>query len=338
LTNIIETFNLTKVYNEKIRAVDDLNLAIKKGEIFGLLGPNGAGKTTTIRMLVTLTRPTSGRAVIDGHDLAKEARTIRQIIGYSSQQAGVDDNATGREYLGLFGNYYHLDGQTIKRRIKEVLELMELEDAADRLISTYSGGMQKRLEIATALINKPKILILDEPTLGLDVQTRLRIWDYIRVINKEDTTILMTTHYLEETDKLCDRVAIVDHGKIVALGTPDELKGEISGDAVTLTLPLQDPDQHAKTMERATQLLSSQTYVRDVVARDDGLNVYVDEGSSAVPQILRVLEEADVKAEGISLTRPSLDDVFVKYTGRTLREEKGTGRGALGGVRPRGGR
>jgi len=334
----IETFNLTKVYNGKIRAVDDLNLAINEGEIFGLLGPNGAGKTTTIRMLVTLTRPTSGRAVIDGYDLAKDARTIRQIIGYSSQEAGVDENATGREYLALFGKYYHLDGQTIKRRIDEVLELMELADAADRLVSTYSGGMRKRLEIATALINKPKILIFDEPTLGLDVQTRLRIWDYIRELSKEDTTILLTTHYLEETDKLCDRVAIIDHGKIVALGTPEELKGEISGDAVVLALPLQEPDQLAKTIDRAKQLLSPQSFVKDVVARDGGLNVYVDEGSSAVPQILRVLEEADVKVEGITLTRPSLDDVFVKYTGRTLREEKGTARGALGGVRPRGGR
>lgn len=338
MPNIIETSNLTKIYNENIRAVDDLTLAIKEGEIFGLLGPNGAGKTTTISMLVTLTRPTSGRAVIDGHDLAKEARTIRQIIGYSSQEAGVDENATGREYLGLFGKYYHLDGQTTKRRIDEVLELMELTDAADRLISTYSGGMRKRLEIGTALINKPKILVLDEPTLGLDVQTRLRIWDYIRELNKEGTTIVLTTHYLEETDKLCDRVAIIDHGKIVALGAPEELKEEISGDAVVLTLPLQEPDQQAKTIERAKQLLSSQSFIRDVMARDDGLNVYVDEGSSAVPQILRMLEDGGVKVEGITFTRPSLDDVFVKYTGRTLREEKGEARGALGGVRPRGGR
>ena len=338
MKNIIETFNLTKVYKGKIRAVDNLSITIKEGEIFGLLGPNGAGKTTTIRMLVTLTKPTSGHALIDGLDLVKDARRVREIIGYSSQEAGVDENATGREYLGLFGSYYHLDAQTIKRRTNEVLELMELTDAADRLVGTYSGGMRKRLEIATALINQPKLLIFDEPTLGLDVQTRLRVWDYIRKLKKEDTTILMTTHYLEETDKLCDRLAIIDRGQIVAIGTPDELKGEISGDAVVLTLPLQEPEQLAKTIDRAKQLLSPQSFVKDVVARDDGLNVYVDEGSSAVPQILRVLEEADVKVEGITLTRPSLDDVFVKYTGRTLREEKGTARGALGGVRPRGGR
>jgi len=338
MKNIIETFNLTKVYKGKIRAVDNLSIAIKEGEIFGLLGPNGAGKTTTIRMLVTLTKPTSGRAVIDGLDLAKDARKVREIIGYSSQEAGVDENATGREYLGLFGSYYHLDAQTIKRRSDEVLELMELSYAADRLIGTYSGGMRKRLEIATALINQPKLLVFDEPTLGLDVQTRLRVWDYIRQLKKEDTTILMTTHYLEETDKLCDRLAIIDHGQIVALGTPDELKGEIRGDVVALTLPLQEPDQQAKTIEQAKQLLTPQSFVKDVRATSDGLNVYVDEGSSAVPPILHTLEGAGVTVEGITLTRPSLDDVFIKYTGRTLREEKGTARGALGGVKPRGGR
>jgi ABC-2 type transport system ATP-binding protein len=201
-------------------------------------------------------------------------RRVREIMEYSSQEAGVDENATGREYLGLCGSYYHLDAKTIKRRTDEVLELIKLADATDRLVGTYSGGMRKCLKIATALINQPKLLIFDEPTLRLDVQTRLRVWDYIRKLKKEDTTILMTTHYLGETNKLCDRLAIIDHGQIVAIGTPDELKEEIRGGVVALTLPLQEPEQQAKTVEQAKQLLTPQSFVKDVRATSEELNVY----------------------------------------------------------------
>jgi ABC-2 type transport system ATP-binding protein len=328
LKQIVETRNLTKVYNGKIRAVDNVSIDIGEGEIFGLLGPNGAGKTTMIRMMVTLTRPTSGSVLVAGSDVVKEARKVREIIGYSSQEAGVDEQATGRGYLTLFGHFYGLDGQTIRRRVDEVLALLELTDAADRLTGTYSGGMRKRLEIATALINKPKLLVLDEPTLGLDIQTRARIWDHIRALNSDGMSILLTTHYLEEADKLCDRVAIIDYGRIVVMGTPNALKGEIHGDVVSLTLPPEEPDQWEKTFEKVRQLLADQPLVREIQPTNDGLNVYVDQRGAAVPLILHVVEDAGVVIEDLSLSRASLDDVFIKYTGRTMREERGQALGA----------
>ncbi|MFZ0926443.1 MAG: ATP-binding cassette domain-containing protein [Halobacteriota archaeon] len=328
MTNIVETYNLTKVYNKTIRAVDDISIQIEEGEIFGLLGPNGAGKTTTIHMLTTITRPTSGTARVGGFDVLKEPGKVRAITGYSAQEAGVDEYSSGREYLVLFGHYYHLDNPTIRRRVDELLELLELTDAADRLVATYSGGMRKRLEIGTALMHRPQLLVVDEPTLGLDIQTRVRIWDYIRTLNKDGMSILLTTHYLEETDKLCDRVAIVDHGRVVALGTPDELKGEIHGDVVSLTLPVEDHDQHAQTIEKVRQLLSAQPFVNDVQPTAEALNIYVDQGGVAVPQILRLLEASGLTVGEIALARPSLDDVFLKYTGRKIREEKGKAVGA----------
>jgi len=328
MNNIVETFNLTKIYNEQVRAVDDVSVQIEEGEIFGLLGPNGAGKTTTIHMLTTLTRPTSGTARVAGYDVLKEPGKVREVTGYSAQEAGVDEYSSGREYLTLFGHYYHLDDQTIRRRVKELLELLELTDAADRLVATYSGGMRKRLEIGTALIHRPKILVVDEPTLGLDIQTRVRIWDYIRTLNKDGMSILLTTHYLEETDKLCDRVAIIDHGRVVALGTPNELKGEIHGDVVSLTLPVEEPEQQAQTIEKVRQLLSAQPFVTDVQPTEEALNIYVDQGGVAVPQILRLLEASGLAVGEIALARPSLDDVFLKYTGRKIREEKGKAVGA----------
>jgi ABC-2 type transport system ATP-binding protein len=328
MTNIVETRNLTKIYNKNIRAVDNMSIEIAEGEIFGLLGPNGAGKTTTIHMLATITRPTAGNARVGGYDVLKEPGKVRAITGYSAQEAGVDEYSSGREYLTLFGHYYHLDNQTIRNRVDEILELLELTDAADRLVATYSGGMRKRLEIGTALMHNPELLVVDEPTLGLDIQTRVRIWDYLRTLNDDGTSILLTTHYLEETDKLCDRVAIVDHGRVVALGTPDELKGEIHGDVVSLTLPVEGANQHAQTTEKAQELLSAQTFVKDVQPTADGLNIYVDQGGVAVPQILRLMEGSGLTVGEIALARPSLDDVFLKYTGRKIREEKGKAVGA----------
>lgn len=323
MENIVETFDLTKIYNKKILAVDHINMQIREGETLGLLGPNGAGKTTTIRMFTTLTRPTSGRAIVAGYDVVKESRKVRECIGYSAEEAGVDENATGRENLVLHGHYHHLDNQTIRKRVAEVLELVGLTKDADRRVSTYSGGMRKRLEIATALIPRPKLLFLDEPTLGLDVHTRVHIWDYIRKLNEDGITILLTTHYLEEADKLCDRVAIIDHGRIIATGPPDELKGKIRGDVVSLTMPLQESEKQAKAVEKARRVLSGQTFVKELRPRKNGLNIYVNNGGSAVPHIVRLLDDADVIIETIALSRPSLDDVFIKYTGRTMREERG---------------
>ena len=317
---IIETFDLTKIYNEKIVAVDHINLEIKEGEIFGLLGPNGAGKTTTVRMLTTFTKPTSGTAQVAGYDIIKEAAKVRRVIGYSAQEAGVDLNATATENLALFGHYHHLSGQTLKARIKELLELVSLINVADRLVKTYSSGMRKRLEIATALIHMPKILFLDEPTLGLDVQTRANIWSYIRKLNEEGTTIILTTHYLEEADKLCGRVAIIDHGKIVALGTPNELKGKVRGDSVSLTFSVGDPERFEVSISRAEQILLSQPFVKKAKSTSNRLIVYVNNGDSAVPKILRLLQNEELNVESVTLSRPSLDDIFLLCTGRTMRD------------------
>lgn len=316
---IIETFDLTKIYNETIVAVDHINLEIKEGEIFGLLGPNGAGKTTTIRMLTTFTKPTSGTAQVAGYDIIKEAAKVRRVIGYSAQEAGVDLNATASENLALFGRYHHLSGQILKVRIKELLELVDLIDVADRLVKTYSSGMRKRLEIATALIHKPKILFLDEPTLGLDVQTRVNIWNYIRKLNEEGTTIILTTHYLEEADKLCDRLAIIDHGRIVAMGAPDELKRKIKGDSISLTFSIENLDNLKLIMSKAKQMLTDQAYVKDVRQSGNRLIVYVNNGNSAIPRILHLLQDEGLNVETVTLSRPSLDDVFLMCTGRTMR-------------------
>jgi len=316
---IIETFDLTKIYNETIVAVDHINLEIKEGEIFGLLGPNGAGKTTTIRMLTTFTKPTSGTAQVAGYDIIKEAAKVRRVIGYSAQEAGVDLNATASENLALFGRYHHLSGQILKVRIKELLELVDLIDVADRLVKTYSSGMRKRLEIATALIHKPKILFLDEPTLGLDVQTRANIWNYIRKLNEEGTTIILTTHYLEEADKLCDRLAIIDHGRIVAMGAPDELKRKIKGDSISLTFSIENLDNLKLIMSKAKQMLTDQAYVKDVRQSGNRLIVYVNNGNSAIPRILHLLQDEGLNVETVTLSRPSLDDVFLMCTGRTMR-------------------
>ena len=316
---IIETFDLTKIYNETIVAVDHINLEIKEGEIFGLLGPNGAGKTTTIRMLTTFTKPTSGTAQVAGYDIIKEAAKVRRVIGYSAQEAGVDLNATASENLALFGRYHHLSGQILKARIKELLELVDLIDVADRLVKTYSSGMRKRLEIATALIHKPKILFLDEPTLGLDVQTRANIWNYIRKLNEEGTTIILTTHYLEEADKLCDRLAIIDHGRIVAMGTPDELKRKIKGDSISLTFSIENLDNLKLVMTKAKQIIMDQAYVKDVRQSGNRLIVYVKNGNSAIPRILHLLQDEGLNVETVTLSRPSLDDVFLMCTGRTMR-------------------
>jgi ABC-2 type transport system ATP-binding protein len=318
----IRTDGLTKVYPGGVRAVDDLDFNVEEGEVYALLGPNGAGKTTTIRILTTLTQPTSGRAEALGCDVVRDARRLRERIGYSVQEAGVDPNATGQQNLFLYGHYHHLDSETLRRRVAELLQLVDLTQDADRLVRTYSGGMRKRLEIATALIHRPQLLFLDEPTLGLDVQTRVHIWDYIRELNHRDgITIFLTTHYLEEADRLCNRLAIIDHGHIVAIGTPDALKDEIRGDVITLTMPLHEMEGRQSDIERAQKVLTGRPFVKGFHPKGGGLNVYVDHGGSAVPQILRLLEDVGLPVESVALSRPSLDDVFLKHTGRTMRDE-----------------
>jgi ABC-2 type transport system ATP-binding protein len=331
LMDLIVTDKLTKIYNKHIVAVDHIDLAIKEGEIFGLLGPNGAGKTTTIRMLSTLTRPTSGTARVAGYDIIKNSKKVRQLIGYSAQAAGLMENATGRENLELFGRYHHMEGSTLKARTEELLALVDLTGDANRLVKTYSGGMRKRLEIATALVHQPRLLFLDEPTLGLDIQIRVNIWDYVRKLAGEGITILLTTHYLEEADRLSHRVAIIDRGRIIATGSPEELKSAIEGDAVSLRMPSASAEEQAATFAKTEKILSAQPFVKKIMATHDGVNVYVDRADEAMPKILRLLEKEGVETASTTVSRPSLDDVFIRYTGRTIAEEAARNNSGKGG-------
>lgn len=317
--NIIEVENLSKIFKNGKKAVDGLTFNVQQGMIFGFLGPNGAGKSTTIRMLTTLSQPTSGNAKLAGFDLLTETAKIRENIGYVAQDPGVDLDATGRENLILQGRLYHLPNKLIKERVKELLRLVELENEADRLVRTYSGGMKKRLDIASGLIHRPKLLFLDEPTTGLDPHTRAHLWNYIKKLNKQEgVTIFLTTHYLEEADILSERISIIDSGRIVAEGTPDKLKDDISGDSITLYLI--DPKE---SITKAMEILKGQDFLKDIQAGLENLRVWVTKGPENLPDIFRLLESINVRIKSVELSRPSLDDVFLKHTGRSLRDSSG---------------
>ncbi len=323
--SVIATYQLTKVFPGGVRAVDGVDFEVNAGEIFGFLGPNGAGKTTTSKMVNTLIQPTSGTALISGFDIRKDPGEVRSRIGYVGQDVGVDEYATGRENLTLYGRFYRLGGKTIKQRVNELFELVDLIGYEDKMVSTYSGGMRKRLDIAMGLIHQPDVIFLDEPTVGLDPQTRVHIWDYIRDLAKVmGVTIFLTTHYMEEADHLADRIAIIDRGKIMAIGTPAELKQSISGDAVTLSPGAGKANESQDFISRAEAALSGQAFVIRTQVMDGGLAVYVEHGESAVPEIMRLLSSHGIEVGTISVSRPSLDDVFLKYTGRTIRAEEGT--------------
>jgi len=323
--NIIATEQLTKVYPGNILAVDSINFEVQAGEIFGFLGPNGAGKTTTIKMLNTLTPPTSGTATVVGFDVQKNPADVRRNVGYVAQDVGVDEHGTGRENLALYGHFYRLDGKTIKQRVSELFELVDLTGYENKKVSTYSGGMRKRLDIAMGLIHRPKLIFLDEPTVGLDPQTRVHIWEYIHSLVKAmGITIFLTTHYMDEADRLADRIAIIDHGKIMVMGTPNELKQSIGGDVVTLSPCATGTEECEAFISRTQQLLADRPFVLNTQATDHELAVYVDKGESAAPAIMRLLSNQGLEVESLSVSKPSLDDVFLKYTGRTIRSEEGT--------------
>jgi ABC-2 type transport system ATP-binding protein len=323
--SIIETHQLTKVFPGDIRAVDGIDFEVKEGEIFAFLGPNGAGKTTTIKMLNTLIPPTSGTAMVTGLDVVKNAIEVRKRIGYVAQDVGVDEHATGKENLTLYGHFYRLDNKTIKQRVKEIFELVGLSGDENRMVSTYSGGMRKRLDLAMGLIHQPQLIFMDEPTTGLDPQTRSHIWEYIRdLVKNKGMTIFLTTHYMEEADQLAGRIAIIDLGKIIAMGTPDELKKSIGGDVVTVS-PCVVKDEECKEFIRRTEsILAGKPFVTGTQATDGELAVYVKEGESAIPSIMQLLSSQGIEVKTISLARPSLDDVFLKYTGKTIRAQEGT--------------
>jgi len=312
---MIETRGLRRVFKSRrgpVEAVAGVDLRVAPHQIFGFLGPNGAGKTTTLRMLATLLPPSGGEATVAGADLRRQPGQVRDRIGYVGQAGGADAQVSGRSELVFQGRLYGMHAAQAGRRAAEILATLELAECADRLIGTYSGGQKRRLDIGLGLMHGPQLLFLDEPTTGLDPQSRARLWDEVRRLRDAGTTVFLTTHYLEEADALCDRLAIIDHGRIVAEGTPDELKRQVAGDVVTLGVT---GDQEA-----ALTLVRGQPFVREASAAGDHLLLYVDRGETAMPAILRLLDSAGLGLQTMSLARPSLDDVFLRQTGRSLRE------------------
>jgi ABC-2 type transport system ATP-binding protein len=326
LENAIETSNLTRRFGGLV-AVDRLNISVETGEVFGLLGPNGAGKTTTISMLCTILKPTSGGATVNGFDIAKQSSQVRKSIGIVFQDPSIDDRLTGRENLYMHANLYGVPPGEQKPRIDSVLKLVELENRADDLMRTYSGGMRRRLEIARGLIHHPKVLFLDEPTIGLDPQTREHIWSYIEEMKKtSDISMVLTTHYMDEADRLSDRIAIMDYGKVVASDTPAGLKETLEGDVITV-----------KTKEAAklSSIVAWTVGVLRVNVVGDGLELTVRGGRALLPRIVEAAAKNGIFIESVSLREPNLADVFLHYTGRAIRSESGDELHGMAAIRRR---
>lgn len=316
--DIIHTDCLTRKFGQLV-AVDAVSLRISEGEIFGLLGPNGAGKTTTISMLVTMKKPTSGSATVNGFDIVKSPDGVRRSIGIVFQDQSLDEELTAFENLELHAAMYGIGAKERKERILESIRIVELEDRLNDIVKTFSGGMRRRLEIARGLLHYPKILFLDEPTIGLDPQTRKHVWDYIRKLKEEHgITIVMTTHYMEEADSLCDRVAIIDSGKIIALDTPDALKDSLGGDIVIVKTP------QARELEKAVKGIAKKAKI------DDGsISLSMEKADRKIMGIMDIAREKKIEVLAISMHKPTLDDVFLHYTGRNIREETATGKDAM---------
>jgi ABC-2 type transport system ATP-binding protein len=313
---------LVKVYRSRqseVRALDGLDLTVAEGTVLGLLGPNGAGKTTTVRILATLLRPDAGHATVAGFDVVRQAQQLRRVIGLSGQYSAVDENLTGRENLWLFGRLYQLSSAEARRRADDLLGQFALDEAADRIVKTYSGGMRRRLDLASALTGRPRLLFLDEPTTGLDPRGRLGMWDVIRNLVREGVTLLLTTQYLEEADELADTIAVVDHGRIIARGTADELKAQVGGERIEVVV-------HSRgDITRALQVLGAREggdhavdeHVRKITVSASG-------GATRLVQVVRDLDEANIPIDDIALRRPTLDDVFLTLTGHATELEATT--------------
>lgn len=299
-------------------ALKDVSFEIQSGEIFGLLGPNGAGKTTTIRCLCTLATPDSGRVEVSGIDVVANPRVARQLLGYVAQEVALDKVLTGRELLHLQANLYHIPGDVAKKRIQRAIDLLGLEEWANQRTGTYSGGIRKRLDLAAGLLHQPDVLVLDEPTVGLDIESRMAVWNFLRKLKAEGTTVLITSHYLEEIDMLADRVAIIDRGVVIDTGTPSELKDRVGGDRVTLRIREFTPLEEA---EKAKSLLASLQFVKEAIvnqSQGNSLNLVVQPENDVLLQIQQTLQGAGLPTFGIAQSRPSLDDVYLAATGQTL--------------------
>ena len=315
--DVIKAEKLTKIFNGNTVAVDHIDFRVKAGEIFGFLGPNGAGKTTTINMLITVLKPTEGEASVLGYSTAKEANSVRNIIGVVPQDFTADEDLTGYENILLCADLYGIPRDVSKKRAEELLALVELTAFRDKKVQTYSGGMRRRLELACGLINRPKVLFLDEPTLGLDVQTRAATWDYVRMLKKEfGMTLFMTTHYLEEADALCDRIAIIDHGKIIVVGTPNALKESLGGDIITLGIK-EDID--------ITGIITKIERVKEVRKENGMYMVKSENGEVTAPLIIETLRKAGHAVTKLSLTKPTLNEVYLQYTGKSMRDAEESG-------------
>jgi ABC-2 type transport system ATP-binding protein len=334
--NVIATRDLRKSFPAKgkrggpVEAVRGVSIEVRRGEIFGFLGPNGAGKTTTLRMLTTLLPIGSGTATVAGFDVARQPSKVRERIGYVSQLGGADELATGRENLILQGRLYGASLAAVAPRAEELAGLLDLGEFAGRRVSTYSGGQRRRLDIALGIVHQPEVLFLDEPTTGLDPQSRANLWDHIRALAERGTTVFLTTHYLEEADVLCDRLMIMDQGQIVAEGTPRALKQRVAGDAIVVSLrPNDGAAEPAGLADRAAPVLAGEPYVRELAASGGQVRLYVDDGGTALPQLIRLLDARGIGIRSISMSEPTLDDVFLRQTGRSLRDQ-GEGGGTAG--------
>jgi ABC-2 type transport system ATP-binding protein len=309
---IIETHEISKVYDD-FTAVNSINLKVPKNSVYGVLGPNGAGKTTLISMLCTILHPTSGTATVNGYDVMKNSKEVRQSIGVVFQSRALDDILTGREHLEMHAALYGVPMDLRKQRIEEVLDLIALGDKADEYTKTYSGGMKRRLEIGRGLIHHPKILFLDEPTLGLDPQTRENIWEYIQELNKtEDITVLMSTHYMEEADKLCDEIAIINHGQIITADSPKNLKRDLKADVITIKV-----DDQEKFVKEAEKL----DFIKNIMVVDSDIKIMVESGENLVATVVNFANDNDIIVKSIELEHPNLEDVFINLTGKRIVDE-----------------
>jgi len=312
----IKVDSLSKHF-QKFKAVDDISFQIEQGEIFGFLGPNGAGKSTTMMILTTLLKPTSGNASVQGFDVVTQAKKVRENIGFVQQEIGVDEYLTGRENLIFQSRISQMPKEKVQSRIDEVISLVELEEKQNEAAITYSGGMRKRLDIACGLIHRPKVLFLDEPTVGLDIQTRRKIWEYIRKIHKEfDMTLFVSTHYMEEADKLCDRVGIIDYGKIQVIDTPEIMKNAMGSDMISFSLI----DGIAKQDELINRIKQIE-FVNQVTRKQGEVTIKSSQCSEVIPKIFQTTSEMNIEIDSLSLNKPTLDDVFISYTGHNLRDD-----------------
>ena len=312
----IKVDSLSKHF-QKFKAVDNISFQIEQGEIFGFLGPNGAGKSTTMMILTTLLKPTSGNASVQGFDVVTQAKKVRENIGFVQQEIGVDEYLTGRENLIFQSRISQMPKEKVNSRIDEVISLVELEEKQNEAAITYSGGMRKRLDIACGLIHRPKVLFLDEPTVGLDIQTRRKIWEYIRKIHKEfEMTLFVSTHYMEEADKLCDRVGIIDYGKIQVIDTPEIMKNAMGSDMISFSL-INGIAKQDELINRIKQI----EFVNQVTRKQGEITIKSSQCSEVIPKIFQTTSEMNIEIDSLSLNKPTLDDVFISYTGHNLRDD-----------------